>query len=194
MNTDINKALNILNNGGVIAYPTDTTYGIGCDITDGTAVKRIFKIKGRDFQKPLSIACSSLEMVENYALTDKIIIGFLNQVFPGPVTLLLPKKAIVSDDITAGSDKVGVRIPDHAKTLELIRQLGHPIITTSANISGQADPVEANEVKLDVDYILPGDCSYKQPSTIIDMESRAIVRKGTNHEHYQELINKYLPN
>lgn len=192
MNTQQQKALEILQNGGVIAYPTDTTYGIGCAILSPAAVKRIFEIKGRNFNKPLSIACSSLKMATKYSETDNLPADFLNKVFPGPVTLLLPKTDSISDLVTAESLRVGVRIPDYPEILEIIEALGEPIVTTSANISGQPDVVEFDDVKLEVDYIYEGTCHYKQPSTIIDIEHKKILREGVNAKYYQRVIQQYL--
>lgn len=184
------KAKRVLNNGGIIAYPTDTTYGIGCDAENETALKRIFQIKGRNFNKPLSLAFSSLAMLDKYAEIETIPRKFLDQIFPGPVTLLLNKKNTVSGIITAKSAKVGARIPNCEDSLELIEALGRPIVTTSANISGEPDPVTADEVKLDVDFIYRGECFFKKPSTIIDIEKLEIVRKGVNWQKYQRLIDQ----
>jgi len=194
MNAGMQAALDVLRNGGIIAYPTDTTYGIGCDISNKGAVERVFKIKGRDFNKPLSIACSSIEMLKGYADIDNDIAGMLDRFFPGPVTLLLKKSDLVPDKVTAGSERVGVRIPDHDETLELIEALGRPIITTSANLSGESDPVAAAEIKLAVDLVIVGKCKYGIPSTIIDMESRTIIRAGVDNNKYQQTIDRLLTN
>lgn len=194
MNAGMQAALDVLRNGGVIAYPTDTTCGIGCDISNESAVRRIFEIKGRTFNKPLSIACSSIEMLKKYVLINNTMEALLEEIYPGPVTLLLDKSGLVDDRITAGSKKVGVRIPDHKDILELIDALGKPIITTSANISGENDPVTTSEIKLQVDYILEGGCRYKKPSTIIDVESRKIIRAGVGSNKYQQIIDRLLMN
>lgn len=192
MKHDFAKALEYLQRGKIIAYPTDTTYGIGCDAQNESAVEKIFKLKGRDYSKPLSLAFSDLEMMSYYADISDAPPQFLQAVFPGPVTLLLSKKNSVSDLITAGKNTVGVRIPDYPDLLSLIKKLGHPIITTSANASGHPDSISAGEIELPVDYILRGCCKRKKPSTIIDIETRQIVRAGVNAKKYQNLIDRYL--
>lgn len=194
MNQDYSQAVNVLKNGGVIAYPTDTTFGIGCDVSNAAAVMRIFEIKGRNFDKPLSIACSSIEMLRRYALINALSDSMLSQFYPGPVTLLLHKPDLISDTITSGSKKVGVRIPNHRHTLDMIEALGRPIITTSANLSGQPEPVHSSDIALPVDFICPGECDYNQASTIIDIENKNIVRCGVNSDKYQQLIDRILNN
>lgn len=183
-----NKALKYLRDGGVIAYPTDTTYGIGCDATNLSAVKKIFELKGRDINKPLSLAFSNLDMLKKFTDVSKIPDRILKKLFPGPVTILLPKNELIADAITAGSPKVGARIPDYHKILELIEELGKPIITTSANPSGEADPVSADEITLPVDFIVSGECKYKKPSTIIDIEKKVLIRVGANADYYAEFL------
>jgi L-threonylcarbamoyladenylate synthase len=189
MNQNQESALKILKGGGIIAYPTDTTFGIGCDISFVNSIRRIQEIKGRDIKKAMSIACSNLQMAKKYADISNLPEQFLEKIFPGPVTLLLAKTDSVSDTITGGSRKVGLRMPDYPELLELIAALDHPIITTSANLSGDKDPIKDSEVKLEMDYIYPGECTLKKPSTIIDIESKSIVREGVNAEKYKDLLN-----
>lgn len=186
------QALQRLRSGGVIAYPTDTTYGIGCNALDDKAVAKVFKLKGRSFAKPLSLAFSDLKMLEQYTNLDDVPVEFLSQVFPGPVTLLLNKNEKISDVITAGSLKVGARIPGHPEILEIIKALGSPVVTTSANLSGEQDPTEASSIFLPVDYIYQGECQFKHPSTIIDVQNKTIVRTGVGANRYQQLIDRYL--
>lgn len=188
MNQNQESALKILKGGGIIAYPTDTTFGIGCDISFINSIRRIQEIKGRDIKKAMSIACSDLQMAKKYADLSNLPEEFLEMIFPGPVTLLLTKTDLVSDTITGGSKKVGLRVPNHPELLELIVALGHPIITTSANLSGCEDPVKDCEVELEVDYIFPGECPIKKPSTIIDIESKSIVREGANAKEYKNYL------
>lgn len=188
MNLNQQKALEILKKGGLIAYPTDTTFGIGCDISFIDSILRVQKIKGRESKKAMSIACSSVEMAKKYADLPSLPKYFLDKFFPGPVTLLLPKTNLVSDVITGGSKKVGLRIPNYSEILVLISALDRPIITTSANLSGQKDPVKDSEVSLGVDYIYPGECPIQKQSTIIDIESKVIVREGADIDKYRKLL------
>lgn len=191
MNNDISKAVEILKNGGIISYPTDTTFGIGCKITNIEAVKKIYDLKGRNYNKPLSIACSSLEMAYEYTYLLSIDEHLIRNLLPGAVTLVVRKKDSVSNIITAGFEKVGLRIPNYRPILELIELLGKPIITTSANLSGQSEPKSNNDIKIIVDYNLSGECLLNIPSTIIDIESKTILREGANIKYYKELLHKY---
>lgn len=192
MDKQYQKALNILKNDGVIIYPTDTTYGLGCNILSQNAIDRIYQIKGRDFIKPLSIACSDLKMISDFADISDLTYNFLEQIFPGAVTLLLKKKDLVSNKITANSPLVGVRMPDYKQLLEMINILGSPIVTTSANITGKPDSIFYEEIDIVADFTINGECIHKKPSTIIDITKRQIIRKGTRLEYYQQILNKYL--
>lgn len=184
----INKILESLKSGGVIAYPTDTLYGIGSDATNQDAIKKIFEIKGRDFSKPLSIACSSIDMIKKYADVSFDIEKMLQKILPGPYTVLLPKKDSISNLLTAGSNLVGVRIPDHILILEIIKQFGKPIVTTSANLSGRPDIVNLEDIGLLVDYVVQGDCKYNRPSTIFNPTSKEILREGANVEEIYQIL------
>lgn len=174
----IETAIKILERGGIIAYPTDTIFGIGCNIFDEEAVKRIFELKERDFNKPLSIAVSDFEMLESLVFITKQEKKILEKILPGPFTIILSKRPIVSNLITAGSEFVGIRIPEYKIILELIEKAGFPIITTSANISGKKSPFNSKEVDLKVDFVVEGDCEHKKPSTVIDLKNKKIIRQG----------------
>jgi len=172
------KAVEILKKGGIIAYPTDTVYGIGCNIFDEKAVKKIFKLKGRDFNNPLPVAVSSLKMLEDLAFLTDQDKEIIQKLLPGPIMVILPKKPKVSDLITNGSKFVGIRIPEHEQAIEIIKQAGFPIITTSANLSGEEPVTEAEKVDLKVDFVVKGECKHKIPSTVIDLKNNRILRQG----------------
>ena len=188
MNNITRKAAEILKNGGIIAYPTDTLFGIGCDIKNQKAIQKIFKLKGREYKKPMSIACSDIRMVKEYTNCLGISDQVLELAFPGPITLLLPKKESISDLVTAGSKKVGVRVPDYDIILKIIKKFGRPIITTSANISGQKDIADISELKINVDYVVPGKLILNLPSTIIDTANKEIVRRGAGMEKAKQIL------
>lgn len=174
----IEKAILVLKSGGVIAYPTDTVCGIGCDVFNQKAVARLFKIKGRGFDKPLSIACSNIQMIREIANISKTDEQIISNFLPGPYTFLLKKKKNISDLITAGNELVGVRIPDDQIILEIINKFGRPIITTSANISGYDDVFECDKITLNVDFKVLGDCKHKRSSTVYDLVNKKILRSG----------------
>jgi len=188
MSEEIRKAVEVLKSGGIIAYPTDTLFGIGCDATDINAVERLIKLKKRD-KRPMSIACSSLEMIEKYADIGGEERRVIRDFLPGPFTILLNKKDTISNLVTAGSEKVGVRIPDYPKIIKIILQLKKPIISTSANLAGELDIESIDQLKLKVDYVLGGECKYKKGSTIFDLQEKKILREGVRTKEIRELLN-----
>jgi len=178
----ISKAINVLADGGVILYPTDTVYGLGANIFDNSAVRRVFEIKKRSFLKPLSILVSDVETID---LVAKISLGQKNTIesyLPGPYTFILNKQKIVPRYITGGLVNVGVRVPD----CELACRLASifPITTTSANISDDevlSNPHEILEqLDCEVDLVIDvGDLNSGKSSTIIDLTAfkPKIIRK-----------------
>lgn len=179
------KAINALQNGGIIVYPTDTLYGIGADIFDEDAVKRVFEIKKRPFDMPLSVAVSSLGDIEDIAFVNDDVRCLVDCFLPGDLTLVLNKKNVVSDIVTGGLDKIAVRIPDNEVALRLVSVVG-PITATSANIHGRETPHVIDEVQMqfeDEDIAIYLDCGKLngEPSTIVDMtgDEPKILRKGS---------------
>jgi L-threonylcarbamoyladenylate synthase len=183
---DIGRAAGIVKNGGVIAYPTETVYGVGALATDVGALQRVYQIKERPLDQPLSIGVSSMEMLKSVAKVE--CEDFILKFLPGPVTVILKKRKILPGILTGGSKYVGVRWPDHHMALDLIGRVG-PIVSTSANRHGEKDPVAPREVSIPVDYVLDGGpCRYGTPSTIVDLHECTIVRKGAMYEE----VRRYL--
>ena len=178
----INEAINVLADGGIVLYPTDTVYGLGANIFDKGAVRRVFDIKQRNLLKPLSILVSnvdSIDLVAKVSLSQKEII---NSYLPGPYTFILQKKPIVPHAVTSGSNYVGVRVPDNEIACRLAGIF--PITTTSANLSDEdvlSNPSEIlNQLDRDVDLVIDvGDLKSNHPSKIIDLSMRnpKIIRK-----------------
>lgn len=178
----VHEAINVLANGGVILYPTDTVYGLGANIFDNKAVRRVFDIKQRSFLKPLSILVSSTEAID---LVAKISLGqknTINHYLPGPYTFILNKRSIVPRYITSGLVNVGVRVPD----CELACRLASifPITTTSANLSDDevlSNPSEIlDQLDCEVDLVIDvGDLNTAHASSIIDLTGfkPKIIRK-----------------
>jgi len=168
---NIKKARKILKQGGVIIYPTDTLYGLGADIFNKQALERVFKLKGRDFKKPISVMVSALKQIKDLAWVNEKQEKLIKTILPGPFTVLLKKKKKVPPTVTAGSKKIGLRIPSS----EICRQLSKdfPITTTSANVSGFQPGLGikkiAKEFDKQVDIILKGEKISGQPSIIIDL-------------------------
>lgn len=187
MNEDLEKAVEILKNGGIVIFPTDTAFGIGCRIDDEKAVKRVFEIKKRPYNAALLVLVDSVKMAERYVeipkdARDKLV----NKYWPGGLSLFFKcKQEKVPDIVRADSHVLAVRWPNHKIIEEVIRQVGVPIIATSANISGEPTPYSLTEVNRallnQVDYVMRGECTYKKESTIIDTTVNPwnIVRYGT---------------
>lgn len=131
------QVVEILNGGGIIAYPTDTTYGIGCSIFNKKGIERIYLLKHREKKKPFSFICSDLSDVTRYARVSNYAYKILKRYLPGPYTFVLDTTSIVPDLLVTKQKTVGIRIPDNRICLSIVKGLGHPIVTTSANISGE---------------------------------------------------------
>jgi tRNA threonylcarbamoyl adenosine modification protein (Sua5/YciO/YrdC/YwlC family) len=137
---NISRVADSLKNGAIIAYPTDTTYGIGCSILCKKSIERIYRMKMRERSKPFSFICSSLSEVSQYALVSNSAFKLLRRYLPGPYTFVLKATREVPDLLLTRQKSVGIRIPDNRICFDLVTALGNPIITTSANLSGE-DPV-----------------------------------------------------
>ena len=136
----IEQIARYLADGGIIAYPTDTTYGIGCSIFNKKGIERIYLMKQRERKKPFSFICSNLSEVAGYARVGNAAFKLLKRYLPGPYTFVMEATREVPDLLLTRQKTVGIRIPDNRICLELVAALGNPIITTSANLSGE-DPV-----------------------------------------------------
>lgn len=170
MNNQLKKAINTLKTGGVIAFPTETVYGIGALLKDKKAIARIFEIKRRSRTKPLQVLVASLEQAKKLGKFNKQALELAGKNWPGPLTLVVKKKRTVPKIVTGGRSTVGLRLPDHKLALELIKQCG-PLVATSANKSGKKPALTSKEVKRkmpEVDFILSGKVKTGTPSQVID--------------------------
>jgi len=186
--TDIRKASEIIKKNGVVIYPTETVYGIGASIFSTAALEKVFAIKMRDKNKPVSVAVSDLKMMEGLVYIGKREKQFIEKFLPGPVTVLLKKKEIVNDMLTSGSELVGIRFPAHKTTIKLIELAGVPITSTSANFSGEAPPRRVDEIKIRADYIIDGGECRGEPSTVVDLVNMKIMRKGAKFDEVKALL------
>lgn len=146
----IDRVVQCLRDGGVIAYPTDTTYGIGCSIFNKKGIERIYKLKQREHKKPFSFICPSLSEVSRYANISNTAFKILKRYLPGPYTFVLEATREVPDLLLTRQKTVGIRIPDNRICLEIVRMLGSPVITTSANLAGE-EPVGDPDV-IDINF------------------------------------------
>ncbi|MEM2917341.1 MAG: L-threonylcarbamoyladenylate synthase [Candidatus Bathyarchaeia archaeon] len=181
---NIRIAANMVKKGGVIVYPTDTVYGLGCNPLNEEAVKQVFKVKG-ERNKPLPILACSIKDAEKIAKFSQIAKKIAGRLWPGPLTMVLPKKSILPSIVTCNQDSVGVRVPNHNVALQLICQSNGILVGTSANKSGQKPPITAEEaieqVGSEVDIVLNGGlCQLKVSSTVVDLTSEKpqILRTG----------------
>jgi len=178
---EILSVAEFLREGRVLIYPTDTVYGLGCSI-DSSNVERVFDIKKRDKTMPLSVAFSSIEMVDEYAVVGAGEREFIIDNIDKPYTFILKKKERIPDIVTAGKDSVGVRIPNHAALRRIVEAAGVPIITTSANASGEAPPTSVEEISDEIkdaaDLVIDsGPCRVGKPSKVIDLCSGKVLRE-----------------
>jgi len=182
---EIEKGVKILKKGGVIAFPTDTVYGLGADAFNATAVERIYEIKNRPSHQQLPLLITDVEQLTTLANPIPEIAWFLTRHFwPGGLTLVLAKTDSVPAHLAPGPT-IAVRIPNHPVCLALIQHLGNPIIGTSANISGQPSVLTADEVRQQlggkIDFIINGGkCPGGKESTVVDITRKApaILRQG----------------
>ena len=182
----IQLAVDALKKSGLVAYPTDTVYGLGASMKASQAIERIYQVKQRPRSLPLPLLLANISQIAEVADSVPEVAWKLAQHFlPGGLTLILFKSSLVPEAITGGGRTVAVRIPAHPVTLALIRELGAPIIGTSANLSGRPSPVTAQEVaeqlgdKIDL-IIDGGGCPQGIESTIVDVtgQSIKILREG----------------
>ncbi len=176
--TILEQVADVIRDGGVIIYPTDTLYGFGVDAGNDTAVERLSTIKGRP--GPWSIAVSNMEMLKRYADIPEIYISTVEDTLPGPVTLILPASdSEISSSIISDHHSIGIRIPDHPFPISLIQQLGFPITSTSVNRTGMPALNDPRQIKREFDdefnlLIDAGLLPKSKGSTIIDLTGKTM--------------------
>jgi len=183
---DVAKAVQILKDGGIVIFPTDTAFGIGCRIDNEVAVKRLFTIRKRPETKAVPVLVSSISMAQEYLQPiSQEVVEVMKKYWPGALTIVLQsKREKIPELVRGGGETVGVRMPDHQTTLALITGVGAPLVGTSANFSGeptpyQFDALDKELVKL-VDFVVPGECDTKLASTVIDYTKKPwkVLRQG----------------
>ena len=187
MNEDIQKAIAVLKDGGIVIFPTDTAFGIGCRIDNENSVKRLFEIRKRPETKATPVLVDTVTMAQKYVeqIPKDVIDKLIEPYWPGALTIVLQSRINkVPLLVRGGGDSIGVRIPNHPIARNLIREVGIPLLGPSANFAGDATPYTFEDLdpklrKL-VDYVVPGECSIKQASTVIDCTQKPwkILREG----------------
>jgi len=183
---DLSYAVEVLKNGGLVGVPTETVYGLAGNGLDASAVSMIYEVKGRPTIKPLSLLVADIDVAATVCTEIPEDAKKLAEAFwPGPLTIVLPVRDTVPQIVTAGGSTVGVRCPDHPKTLELLRLAGVPAACPSANISDMPSPKSANDVLDFFDGKIPcvidgGACTLGVESTIISLVEKPykILRQG----------------
>lgn len=174
---DINKALEVLKSGGIILYPTDTIWGLGCDATNEAAVERIFKLKGRDAGKSLIVLLDTENKLESYVSEVPEIAYDLIEYAENPLTIIYSGAKNLAKNVIHEDGSLGIRVAKHPFCEQLIQRFRKPIVSTSANISGQSSPKNFSEISEEiingVDYVVEfeqDDTTEKKPSTIMKLE------------------------
>ena len=180
MQNEIRKAIRLLKQGELIVYPTDTLYGLGADIFNEEAIKKVYEVKKRPFDLPLSIAIASVDEINEYAYMNEIAYKIAREFLPGAITIILKKRKVIPDIIA--KEKIGIRIPANEIALKIAKEL--PITATSANIHGKNPPKEIKEAKEQlgdkIALYIDGGKLLGKPSTIVDVSEGKIkvIREG----------------
>ncbi len=179
---DSDKIIELLNRGGLLAMPTDTVFGLAC-MMDEKAIARVYEAKGRSFDKPLPMMCSSKKMISEVAKISEEAEKIIDRFMPGALTIVFTKKETVADYITNGRKTIGIRMPDDDFILSLIEKLGKPLMVTSANISGNGSLTRWEDVLSAMDGRIEGiiceDARGDKASTIIDVSGDLrLLREG----------------
>jgi tRNA threonylcarbamoyl adenosine modification protein (Sua5/YciO/YrdC/YwlC family) len=180
----IKKVAEILNQGGVIAYPTDTVYGFGCSLFNKKGIERIYRIKRSEKNRPFSFICADLKDISLYTKVSNYAYKTMKRLLPGPYTFILEGTRLVPKIMLTKRATAGIRVPDNQICLAMVKELGHPIITTSAQLpdgGGFYDPgeIEQKTGKL-LDAVIDGGILASEPSSVIDLtdDQPKILREG----------------
>ena len=180
----IMKVVDILKTGGVVVYPTDTYYGIGCDIMNKKAIEKIYQIKQRNNSKPFSFICSDLKNISLYAKVSNYAYKTMKRLLPGPYTFILAGSKLVPKIMLTKRKTAGIRVPDNQICLNLVKELGNPVITTSATMPDGTIFHDASLIHdyfgNRVDVVIDGSVVPGQPSSVIMLinDIPEVLRKG----------------
>jgi L-threonylcarbamoyladenylate synthase len=177
----IERAADRVRAGGLVVYPTETVYGLGADATDPAAVERVFEAKGRDRGKPLSMAVQDLPAAAPYVRLTERERAFCDRFLPGPVTVVVERTEHIPDELVAGGDRVGLRVPDHETARRLAAAADRPVTATSANLSGEGSARSVDEVGASIRdraLVLDGGRTPGGGSTVVDVTAGTVHRRG----------------
>jgi len=180
----INKAVDVLKSGGIIIFPTDTYYGLGCDLFNKEGIEQILSIKNENDTKLFSFICSDLKDISKYAKVSDYAYRTMKHLLPGPYTFILPAAKVIPKKLWSKRKTVGIRVPDHSVTLQIVKELGNPIASTSATTRlGEPifDPFEIKNIfNSRVDLMLASNTMSFEPSSVVDLSGDVpeIIREG----------------
>ncbi len=180
----IRKVMETVQQGGIIGYPTDTIYGVGCDLFNQEAIRKIHRLKKIEGKKPLSFICADLKDISRYAYVSNYAYKMMKRLLPGPYTFVLTATKLVPKIAMTKQNTVGIRIPDNKICRSLVKELGHPIISTSVYKPDESlynDPAEIEErFGKQLDLVIDGGVIVAEHSSIIDLtdEFPKVIRKG----------------
>ncbi len=180
----VRRVVEVLQGGGVIGYPTDTIYGVGCDLFNQEAIRKVHRLKKLEGKKPLSFICSDLKDISRYAYVSNYAYKMMKRLLPGPYTFVLKATKLVPKIAMTKQNTVGIRIPDNKICLALVKELGHPIISTSVYKPDEGlfnEPAEIEErFGKQLDLVIDGGVIVAEHSSIIDLtgDSPTVIRKG----------------
>jgi tRNA threonylcarbamoyl adenosine modification protein (Sua5/YciO/YrdC/YwlC family) len=174
----IRRVSDVLVQGGIIAYPTDTFYGIGCDLYNKKGIQRIYRIKKRPLSKPFSFVCDGLKEISRYAIVSNYAYKTMRRLLPGPYTFVLEGTRLVPRIMLTRQKTVGIRVPDNKISLSIVKSLGRPIISTSAQFDDPQSIKEAYGSFLDI--IIDGGILYQSPSSVVSLidDIPEVIREG----------------
>jgi L-threonylcarbamoyladenylate synthase len=192
----IEESIKVIEENGVIVFPTDTVYGLVCDATNQKAIQKLFQIKKRDLKKPIPVFVKDIEMAKQIAMVDEKQESFLKKIWPGKVTVILRAKIDFPEGVLGKDKTIGLRIPDYAPLNALFNKINKPLSGTSANLAGEPSSLDINDIitqfkneKFQPDLVIDaGMLELSKPSTVIDLTGKKlkILRKGTMKE--EELL------
>ncbi len=185
-NQVVDKAVEVLRSGCVVMHPTETCYGFAVDVGNAEALEKLYKLKGRDANKPVSIMVADLEMARTYGEFSTKALELAEKYWPGPLTILVPRSLNLPENFNKGQEFVGIRCPSHEFSRELVKAFGSPITTTSANLSGEPPLYEVDlksfgELAKEIDLVVDGgEIPMNKPSTIVKVIGAEIeiIRQG----------------
>ncbi|MFW5964952.1 MAG: L-threonylcarbamoyladenylate synthase [Natronomonas sp.] len=191
---DLTAAVAAIRRGDLVVYPTETVYGLGADALDAEAIERVFEAKDRPREKPLSMALPDADVAVDYTNPTDREMAFCERFLPGPVTVLLERNDRVPDALVAGTDRVGIRVPDHDIARAFARRTG-PITATSANRSGEPSARRVDEIDATIRQqavVVDGGETPGTESTVVDVSAGEIVRRGALADDIEAWLDERL--